>query len=352
MDLVRTRNSTRAHGPGPTRLGAGLLALVALLGLLAGCGRTAQDVSATGGAPGAAASAPPAPVVPVGGDAPLPTLPSAQVREPDRFDAQGCLKTSATGSDCAQQAGQLDAAAAGATTTDWRTLAGFVGKYWNNDHTADAATVLEQTVTARPGASGTWAATGLARNDHSRTLAGLQVEATLRDAGGATIEVVRGTSPVTSVRAGEPVPFSVSSTTTPAAAVASVTWHVTEQDGVTAEEARALELSTYWTRPAGDPRPIDMYLHHDQPGVPPPYLLFGSVVNRGADVRDPRVVVAWVDTAGRVVAVHTASVSDPTGAAATTLAAGAARDVLVAVDDPAEGALADDAAPMLWGVAR
>jgi hypothetical protein len=274
------------------------------------------------------------------------------VRQPDRFDAQGCLKTSATGSDCGQQVGQLDASAAGATTEDWRTLAGFVGKYWNNDHTADTATVLEQTVTVRPGAAGTWAATGLARNDHNRTLAGLEVEATLRDASGATIEVVRGTSPVTSVRAGEPVPFALSSTTTPAASVVSVGWHVTEQDGATADAARALELSTYWTRPAGDPRPIDMYLHHDQPGTPPPYLLFGSVVNRGADVRDPRVVVAWVDTTGRVVAVRTASVSEPTGAAATTLAAGAARDVLVAIDDPADGALADDAAPMLWGVAR
>ena len=30
MDLVRTRNSTRAHAPGPTRVGAGALALVAL----------------------------------------------------------------------------------------------------------------------------------------------------------------------------------------------------------------------------------------------------------------------------------------------------------------------------------
>jgi hypothetical protein len=62
------------------------------------------------------------------------------------------------------------------------------------------------------------------------------------------------------------------------------------------------ELATYWERGFNDPRPVDMYLYTDDPSEPHPYLLFGSVTNRGDEpVAGVVVQATWFDADGNVV---------------------------------------------------
>jgi hypothetical protein len=64
----------------------------------------------------------------------------------------------------------------------------------------------------------------------------------------------------------------------------------------------AFEFATYWERGYGDPRPVDMYLYADDPDEPRPYLLFGSVTNRGDEpVAGVTVRAEWLDASGEVV---------------------------------------------------
>lgn len=335
------------------RVGLGGIAVAGAL-VLGACGHPTPEVTA-----GAGAGAPPAAPAAPGSAAPgspsaLPTLPPVQARTPERFDANGCLKTSPTESDCNQRAAQLDASAAGRSPQDWRTLSGFVGSQYTSDLTRDAVVVLTDTITTSGagGDRGAWAAVGLLRNEQARTIAGIEVEATLLDGNGTVLEVVRAESPVRSLRAGEPAPFHLTSATgvTPAT-VARVTWQATETAGPADPSARQVEVSTYWTRPYGDARPVHMYLHDDAAGQVPGYLLFGSA-RADAILARPHVVLAWLGPTGKVQAVRDVDLADPSGEAAASVAPGSVRDFLVAVDDPVDGPVVSDAVPMLWGAGR
>lgn len=314
---------------------------VALALVLGACGeRPAPEVTSAPGAASAERAAGPT----------LPTLPPAVERVPDAFDPQGCLRTGPEAVDCGQRGASLDAATAGHTEADWRSLAGFEGRFWTPDLGADRVRVLEASV--RPAAGERWSARGLARNERAVPVAGITVVATLLAADGSVLETLSATSPVAAVRPGEPVPFELVAATTPPTAVASVRWDAVEAGGTVTNGTRELELRTYWTRAYGEDHAVDLYLHHDPPGGRRPYLLFGSVLDHGPAVSAPHVVVAWVDRDGGVLAVRDVAVADATGAAAASLGTGEALDFLVAVDDPVTGPALADAAPMLWGAGR
>lgn len=352
MQGSRTDPNPIVHRPRPRRLARAVLlgALAVVLAAAAGCSRSTGEVNAGAAPNGAAggAAAPGAPPLRA-----LPTLPPVESREPDRFDPQGCIRTSPTAADCGQRAAQLDAAAAGSRPEDWRTLAGFVGRDYTEDLSRDAVVVLEETVTTSATVESRWRAMGLVRNEHRGGIGGIAVEATLLDGTGTPIETVRGEALVGDIRPGEPAPFELAAATTPAPAVASVTWRAVATGtafGIHAP-SRQLQLNTYWTRPQGDERAIDMYLHHDRDGDRP-YVLFGSALAVGTDVARPHVVLAWRDAAGRVVAVGEADVADPSGAAAPAMRAGQALDFLVTIEQPADAVRAEQAAPMIWGAGR
>jgi hypothetical protein len=356
------RGSRPGLPPGSTRslrAGGPIVVLLLVAGLVLGaCGTPPRDVATSAGSP-ATAPAPPAvaPAAAPGGAPTLPTLPPVQSRSPERFDANGCLKTSPTDADCTQRAGQLDASAAGSAPQDWRTLSGFVGSQYTTDVSRNALVVLTDTITitstSDAAGSSSWTALGLVRNEQARTVAGVAVEATLMDGNGAVLEVVAAESPVRSLRAGEPAPFRLRATAAGVSpgAVAHVTWRATEVAGTADPSARQLEVNTYWTRPYGDERPVHMYLHDDVAGQVPAYLLFGSA-RADAVIARPHVVLAWLGPTGKVQAVRDVDLADPGGAAAAALAPGSARDFLVAVDDPVDGPIASNAAPMLWGAGR
>lgn len=116
---------------------------------------------------------------------------------------------------------------------------------------------------------------------------------------------------------------------------------------------RDLQLATYWTRPTGAGRRVDMYLHQDPATGPLPHLVFGSVAGVGSSPAGrPTVTLAWLDAGGRVVAVASSPVSGPDGAPVAAVGPGEAADFLVEVTDPATSAQVASLTPMLWAAGR
>lgn len=346
-------------------------ALACVLVGAAACGRpdTAEPVSVGGpagaaGAPGATVApssttpttaGPPttvgtrSPQGPTSANGPLPTLPPAEQRDPDRYDAQGCTRTGPSSSECASTADQVDATAAGASAADWRTLNGFVGRYFTTDLRRGTLTLLDPTITVTT--VGSWRATGLARSERADVVPGVRVTAVLVGADGTVLETVTADSPVAPVRPGEPVPFSLVATT-PASAVARVQWAVAPIDAPVTG-GRDLELATFWTRATDAGGRVDLYLHHDPAAGPLPHLVYGSATNTGGAVlTQPSVALAWLDDAGRVVTVTTTPVAAPDGGPAASLGPGQAGDFLASVADPAVAAQLAGLTPMLWGMGR
>jgi hypothetical protein len=272
----------------------------------------------------------------------LPTLPPVEDQVEGLYDADGCLRTGLDEVDCSVRADELDAALARGPATETRHLEGFVGSRWLGHPQGDGPEVLDQTVTLVP-ADGGWGAVGLARNEGTTELAGIDVTARLLDSSGEELSVATATSPVAPVRPGEPVPFTLASDV-PADAVASVEWSA-EASTTAVASRRDLGWTAWWERPAGGER-VELYFYADPPGTTP-HLLFGTVENLGSEpVASPQVVVAWLDPDGRVVATTGAPVLAPDGSPADALDAGASGDALL---QPA-GPVPSGAEALVWVV--
>lgn len=267
----------------------------------------------------------------------LPTLPPIAARHPG-----------AAGTDGGRE---VDAQDAGASADDWRNLSGFTGRGFTTDRRTGAPVVLPESVVA--GTGGTWSAQGLVRNESGAVIARLGVVAELLGADGSVLERVETVSPVSNVRIGEPVPFSMRGQT-PASMVASVRWASASAGGsdestlAAAASSRAFEVWTLWTRPVGG-RPVDNALHRDGAAGPAAHLVFGSVANVGPATGAVRVVAAWVDDSGRVVAVADAGVVDADDAVVTAFPAEGLGNAMLVVEAPAAAAVAS-LTPMLWVV--
>jgi hypothetical protein len=272
----------------------------------------------------------------------LPTLPPVEEQVDGLYDAQGCLRTAIDEVDCSVRADDLDAALARGPATETRHLEGFVGSRWLGHPQGDGPVVLDQSVTVVP-ADGGYAAVGLARNQGTTELEGIDVTARLLDSSGGELGVATATSPVAPVRPGEPVPFTLASDV-PADAVAAVEWSA-EASTTAVGSRRDLAWTAWWERPAGGER-VELYFYADPPGTTP-HLFFGTVENLGSEpVASPQVVVAWLDPDGRVVATTGAPVLAPDGSPADALEAGASGDALL---QPA-GPVPSGAEALVWVV--
>lgn len=303
---------------------------VVLVGVafLSGCGVRADHTADAGEGDGAAT---------------LPTLPPAEERTPELYDADGCIVLE-EGRDCGVTADELDEALAG--DESGRTLAGFSGPHYTTDLSADALVVLDDTVAVTP--SGPWGAQGLVRNETTSPALAPSVTAVLRDGTGAELDRVEASVLVTPLRPGEPAPFVLGSDVD-AAAVASVDWSVEDAGGDPRPGTRDLELSVFFTEAAGTREPVDTYLYEERGAGPFPFVLMGSMTDL-ADVAapSPTAVAAWLGDDGRVQAVAQAQAVDPTGAPATSLAPGDLADFVLTVEGDVAGL---DAAPLLlWGM--
>lgn len=315
----------RAH-----RAAAALVLALVAVGAAAGCGVQADHTA------GAQAG---------GDDATLPTLPPAEERTPGVYDEDGCIVLE-EGRDCGATADDLDEALAG--DESGRTLAGFQGPLFTTDVSADALVVLDDTVAATT--NGPWRAQGLVRNETTSPALAPTVTAVLRDAAGAELDRLEALALVTPLRSGEPAPFVLESDVD-AGTVASVDWSVADAGGEPVPGTRDLELSVFYTEPAGAREPLDTYLYADQGAGPFPFVLMGSMTDLAdVDAPNPTAVAAWLGTDGRVRAVTTGAAAGTEGEPAAALVPGGIGDFVLVVDGDAAGL---DAAPLLlWGMSR
>lgn len=260
-----------------------------------------------------------------------PALPSVAETVEGAYDEDGCLRTGPAEVDCSVRAEDLDASLADGDGGAPRHLQGFVGPRWLEPTPGTGPRVLETTVERQGGEAAPLVLSGLVRNEGAAVLAEVRVTATLLAVDGRVLGTATATSPVTAVRPGEPVPFTVV-TDQPAAAVARVRWSAGgARATVGAETTRALAWTTWFTRPAGG-EPVSLYLRQEGTG-PRPELVFGGVENvGGAPLGSPRVVAGWLAPDGRLVAWAEAPVVGPAGGPTARLAPGASADALVVTD--------------------
>lgn len=205
-----------------------------------------------------------------------------------------------------------------------RVLAGYTGDRWAEQLDGEVR-VLDDSVTVRDGV-----VRGLVRNGRSEPVGPVVVSAA-----GAATEVAL---PV--LRPGEPAPFVLEVADDVPDDADGGPDVVVEATPAAGRPGRDLLLATFWERRPDDPRPVDTYLFTDPDTGPRPAVAFGDV--RAADaVAGLLVVAAWVDEAGRVVAVDEAA-----ELASVDLAPGDATDFLVAADGSADLAAAR---LVLWG---
>ncbi len=150
---------------------------------------------------------------------------------------------------------------------------------------------------------------------------------------------------MSATRASEPAPSGTSSTTAPttgsptAPTAAPTTAPTTDVAPTTtappAGTPASATVATYWTRPYGDGRPVQLPFYADPETGPKPHLVYGSMTNTGtAAIVSPTVVVTWRDAAGAVIHTASAAAIDPLGTPLASLAPGESADVLVVVADP------------------
>lgn len=244
---------------------------------------------------------------------------------------------------------------AGAAGGTWTSLPGYTGPL-DDAPLADRPVVDEATV--RTSTEGPWTAEGLVATGPAPVSGPAVVEAVLLDAGGAELARVEGPVLIAPLRAGEAAPFRVAAEV-PAEQVAEVGYAVRAEgvgepnvplaDAVAAR--RGLRLAVFWTRPFGGDDPVAVPGYVEPPGLRP-HLVYGEAVVDGATpVEAPRVVAAWLDDDGRVLAVAESALRPPgTDIAASRLEPGGTADLVLAVEDPAVGPRLEGRDPILWGV--
>ena len=321
----------------------GALAFAVAVAITMGSGCASRSTSTTtSGTPVAVR-----PAVDAGGGA-LPTLPPIDGRRPQSFDGAGCRLRADGSSDCSSTADQIAKGEAGASESDWRSLAGFTGRSFTTDRAADAVVVLSPSVTVAPAPDGSWRAIGLVRNETNAVAPAVSVRADLVGADGVVLGQATAVAAVGNVRPGEPVPFEILAPDVPAASVASVAWSAGAAENARGSGSRAFEIATFWTRPAGG-RAIESDLHRDN-GNPTDHLVFGTVTNVGdAAIGPVMVYAAWLDRGGRVVAMAADAGRSDSGVA-TSVAPGGFADMLFVVAG-SDAAVVAEITPMMWAVA-
>ncbi|MGC9400796.1 MAG: FxLYD domain-containing protein [Anaerolineae bacterium] len=304
---------------------------------------------------------------------PLPEIPTP-TRDPRLYDENGCLL--GPGGEIiscpapplpeptegpAERAGTEGETLQGTQLQEeplvWRRLYGFKGPYYATELKAGEVIVLEQAVSTT--VKGAWRAWGLVRNEIPEAVGQVVVMASLLGADGAVLDMPSAEVPVDPLRPGEPGPFAITSTVE-AEEVASVEWVVEwgSPNPRVPPEATQVVLLTFWELPYGDREPIHSSLCGNDEGEPPyPYLLAGSVENRGqAELPKPGVVAAWLDKGGRVVWVAKTELygcySCPPLRALRQDGVGSYGDFCFVVSDAESGPRLYNFSQMLWGVGR
>lgn len=199
-------------------------------------------------------------------------------------------------------------------------VAGYTGTMWAA-HLDNEVSVLAESLTVRNDT-----VFGLVSNGRSTPVGPVTVSAA-----GVTAEI-----PIPILRPGEPAPFALQ-----LEAVENVSGleFVVDAPDATTTPPRGLRLSTFWQRGVGDTETVNTYLFTDSGTGAQPAVAFGSAMAIEA-IEGLVVVAAWIDPAGRVLAVDPAAEVQ-----LDTLATGETSDFLVR--SPGPEAL-DGATVVLW----
>jgi hypothetical protein len=238
----------------------------------------------------------------------MPTVRPLADRFPGLFDEAGCLILAPAGGDvdCGVAPPLPDVPEASHNPDAEKRLLGFLGPFYLEDPGDEGVVVLASSVAEAT--DGPWSATGLIRNESTRSVGHTTVTGHLLAADGSEVATVSSGSVLRHIRPGEPAPFHIESDID-ASLVAEVVWELSSEPPSEGDAVRALELSVFWEQPYGDRERLESVIPPDPSSPPFPYVVAGGVVNAAAvTIADPIVVLGWLDPEGRLSLLETTPV--------------------------------------------
>lgn len=225
----------------------------------------------------------------------LPERPSRAELHPTIYDQNGCLKQAPEdggGVKCGPGPEVEKGRRAPHSTGDHASLRGFEGTQFAAEVEGTSVAILNETLHISN--AGRWTALGLVRNETPKPIGNTIVTATLVDGAGAILERVSSNVLVSNLRAGEPGPFKLEASVD-VARVARVEWTVVG-DHPSRLGSRDFDIRVNGEVPFGSPT----YKGGARKDTTYPYVLYASIRNLGGTVKNPKLVVAWLDGNGRV----------------------------------------------------
>lgn len=172
--------------------------------------------------------------------------------------------------------------------------------------------VLEETVRIDQSGNGL-VVIGLVRNETSGTLPAIELTADLQTSEGKSIAVVSGPALVGSVRAGEPVPFRLSSSEV-TEDVDHIVWSAQSSEAKPANrDAVPAVLGAYPPGDRGGQQIITSDYDESRSKPPYPYVLHGTLAYYGdSTLRSVEVTLAWLDSeSGQLLALVGSTAVEP-----------------------------------------
>lgn len=227
----------------------------------------------------------------------LPSLPHRSVLHPEVFDEDGCTRLAEEEGGGVKCGPKEDGKAAEHRRDEKtpRRLLGFSGPLFADEVDGQGIALLENSVNVS--SSGKWQAQGLIRNERTEPVGDVTVTATLLGGSGEQLGMATATTSLGLIRSGEPAPF-VAVSEVPANRVAKVVWSMSPA----APQAvhRKFDVYTVFEYAHG----ASTYQGRERTDAPYPYALGTGFRNLETEVaRNPRLVVAWLNDDGKVLAV-------------------------------------------------
>lgn len=236
----------------------------------------------------------------------LPELPPVWELNPGLYDNEGCLVVPEKdgGRKCGAKRRAAPARREDESPAAHRALKGFIGPHFAPQVKGTAVEVLEGSLNVA--ATGAWQAMGLVRNETLEDVGAVVVTVSLFSKDGEHLENSSAEVSVSPLRPGEPAPFRISASVD-AAQVGRIEWSV-KAGSPKRRVSREFLIQPYRQMPYGEA----IFRGVERADPPYPYVLAAGFRNLGARVREANLVVAWLDSAGRVVWMETAALDPQT----------------------------------------
>jgi len=223
----------------------------------------------------------------------------------------------------------------------YQSYLGFEGPYYLTYVEGSSVDIIQNSIIEESSQDHNWSARGLIRNHTLEPIGKSTVIAKLYDRKDALLDEVQGKVLIDWIRPGEPAPFELMSQVN-FEEVSRVEWEL-DYESNPEQHSRHLVLQVYWEAGAGD----QFIKGHERGEGEYSYEFAAGFKNMGEPVDEAMLVLAWLDSEGRVIWIESSRMEG----FGRIEKHGSANFELIKVDYPEEKAkIWKDSQYMMWGI--